>query len=286
VLDDAIHLMMLCDAKTEKPFGILMNWGNHPETLGGKNNYITSDFCHYWLSGIEKGIVYDNEIKRKGVGGIALFMQGAIGGLMTGLRISTYDPWVDQHFQKDSFEKARAQGYRLADLVLNQIEKGVWERIVEPRIALRARTFYFPVQNKFFLLGGALGLFHRGIIRFSKMRSEINLFTLGQAWIMTIPGEINPEIVNGGIEVPEGADYPGNPVEVPPIRKLMKGKYNFVLGLANDEVGYIMPKTHWDTKAPYTYDFKKAPYGEIVSLGPDAGPILHQEIKTLIADMN
>ena len=90
--------------------------------------------------------------------------------------------------------------------------------------------------------------------------------------------------MNGGIETPEGADFSGDPIEVPPIRQMMKGKYNFVIGLGNDEVGYIMPKTHWDTEAPYTYGSKKGFYGEVNSLGPDAGPTLYREVKKIIED--
>jgi hypothetical protein len=65
-----------------------------------------------------------------------------------------------------------------------------------------------------------------------------------------MPGEVNPEIINGGIQTPEGRDFDIAPVQVPPVRELMKGDIDFAVGLANDEVGYIMPKTHWDVKPP------------------------------------
>lgn len=286
VLDDRVRLMLFCDAGNEKPFGILLNWGNHPETLGSENLQITADFCHYWLKGIEEGIEYDGDLKRKGIAGTGVFANGAIGGLMTTLGVKVHDPWLKQDFEKPSFAKARAQGYRLAALVLDQIEKGKWKTVSNPAIRLRAKTFLFPLQNKMFKLGGVLGIFHRGFVKFNHIRSEVDLLSIGPAWILTIPGEINPEIVNGGIEVPEGADFPGEPVEVPPIRRLMKGEFNFVIGLANDEVGYIMPRTHWDTRPPFTYGAKKAFYGEINSLGPDAGPTLYQQVSKLIAEFD
>lgn len=66
----------------------------------------------------------------------------------------------------------------------------------------------------------------------------------------------------------------------------MKGDINFVIGLANDEVGYIMPKTHWDEKPPYTYDEKEPMYGEVNSLGPETGPELHKQISILIDRMS
>ncbi|MBN2088964.1 hypothetical protein JW964_05100 [candidate division KSB1 bacterium] len=282
ILDDAIHLMHFCDLKNDTTLGILMNWGNHPEALGSDNLLITADFCHYWLDGLERGIRYDNQVLREGIGGIAVFANGAIGGLMTPLDCNIYDPWMGKYYEKPTFEKAQALGHRLASLVMDELIEGSWETVQAPQIQLHAKTFEFPLHNITFKIAGAIGLFNRGFIGFSRLRSEINLLSIGDAWILTIPGEINPEIVNGGVENPQGADFAGDPIEFPPIRQLMKGKYNFVIGLANDEVGYIMPKTHWDTEPPYTYRGKKPYYGEINSLGPEAGPTLHREVKKMI----
>jgi hypothetical protein len=277
--------MQVCEADSDTPFGLLLNWGDHPETLSSKNLLITSDFCHYWLKGIEQGIIYDNEVKQAGMGGIAIFANGAIGGLMTTLGCEVYDPWLDKKIKEASFEKAKAQGYRLAKLVLDQFAKGQWSVLKNPTIRLRAKTFLLEMENKNFLLGGMLGIFNRGFIKFKYLRSEVNLLAIGPVWLLTLPGEINPEIVNGGIEVPVGADFPGEPEEIPPLRQLMQGKYDFVIGLANDEVGYIMPKTHWDVEEPYTYGAEKRFYGEINSLGAEAGPTMYRVARDIIEDL-
>ncbi|MFM9032616.1 MAG: hypothetical protein ACKOTF_18455 [Opitutaceae bacterium] len=47
------------------------------------------------------------------------------------------------------------------------------------------------------------------------------------------------------------------------------------LGLANDEVGYIIPRSEWDRMPPYLYDSAKSVYGEVNSLGPETAPRLH-----------
>ncbi|MBD3275253.1 MAG: hypothetical protein GF372_08080 [Candidatus Marinimicrobia bacterium] len=117
------------------------------------------------------------------------------------------------------------------------------------------------------------------------MRSEIAAFTLGPASFVTIPGEIYPEIMNGGVEVPEGADFSIEPVETPPVRSVMPGEFRFLLGLANDEIGYILPKTQWDTKPPYTYGRNSNPYGEVVSLGPETGPIYYRAVSELLENL-
>ncbi len=281
VKDDTIRMMQLCDLETDKVMGVMLNYGNHPETLGSRNNLITADFCHYWLEGIENGIVYNGETKRDGVGGIAVFANGAVGGLMTTLGCNVYDPWTDKHYKEGSFEKARAQGYRLADAVLDKMASDDWQVVKEPAMKLRAKTFLVQVDNDIFKLAGVLGVLNRGFIKFKYLRSEVNLLSIGPVWIATVPGEINPEIVNGGIELPENRDLETGIVETPPIRELMQGDMNFVIGLGNDELGYMMPKSHWDAKEPYTYGEKKH-YGEINSLGPNTAPTVYKEVKGLI----
>jgi hypothetical protein len=285
IMDDDIRLLRLVAAENDSLLGVMMNYGNHPETLSSKNTLVTADFCHYWIKGIEEGITYDGEMKRPGVGGMALFFNGAVGGLMTTLGLEVHDPWLNRSFDEASFEKARAQGYRLAALVLDQMENGPWQPVGEQSIRLRAKTILLPVQNTHFLLAGGLGLFDRGFIGWKNVRSEVNVLQMGHVWILTVPGEINPEIVNGGIQVPEGADYDGPPVEVPALRDQIDSPFVFVFGLANDEIGYIMPKTHWDENEPFTYDYTRAPYGEINSLGPDTGPLIHKHLSELIREL-
>jgi hypothetical protein len=75
-------------------------------------------------------------------------------------------------------------------------------------------------------------------------------------------------------------------VEVPPLRPQMRGTINLVLNLANDEIGYIVPRTQWDTKPPFTYGLKKAPYGEVNSGGPDVAGVVHGSAQTLLARLH
>ena len=88
------------------------------------------------------------------------------------------------------------------------------------------------------------------------------------AEIVTMPGEIYPELVNGGITRYPGADFPDAPFE-PAIREHLKSKYQFIFGLANDELGYIIPKAEYDDQPPWLQNKKDRWYGEINSAGPD-----------------
>ncbi|HVY68866.1 MAG TPA: hypothetical protein VHH73_03010, partial [Verrucomicrobiae bacterium] len=72
---------------------------------------------------------------------------------------------------------------------------------------------------------------------------------------------------------------PVDPVEVPPLRQLMPGKVKFLFGLANDEIGYIIPKSEWDRQPPFIYGAEKPVYGEINSVGPETARLIHAALK-------
>jgi hypothetical protein len=71
-------------------------------------------------------------------------------------------------------------------------------------------------------------------------------------------------------------------MEIPPLKSLMTGKLNFIVNLANDSIGYIIPHSQWDNKKPYTYGDTSAPYGEGNSMGPETAPIIHKVAVNLL----
>jgi len=132
-----------------------------------------------------------------------------------------------------------------------------------------------------FLIAPVLGIMDRGHSRWRHVRSEAAVLRFGDATIACVPGEIYPEIVNGGVERAPGGDFDVDPVEVPPVRAFLAGRVKFVLGLANDEVGYIIPRSEWDRAPPYLYGSAKSVYGEVNSLGPETAPRLHATLREL-----
>lgn len=55
-----------------------------------------------------------------------------------------------------------------------------------------------------------------------------------------------------------------------------------LIGLANDEIGYILPKRQWDTIKPFCYGRTRAQYGEENSLGAETGPLLCEAFRDLV----
>ena len=86
------------------------------------------------------------------------------------------------------------------------------------------------------------------------VESEVAYLKLGELHLAAIPGELYPELVYGKFQDPvdPGADFLDAPLETP-VMKILPGDKTMLIGLANDAVGYIVPKRQWDVAAPYAY---------------------------------
>ena len=285
VVNGALRLMQAVDAASDSTLGTLAVWDNHPETIWNRNLMITSDFPHYLRDGIENGIWNGDTLVTPGLGGTAIFAPGNIGGLMTTHpTVDIRDPFADTTYSRPSFDKVRAQGVKLAMLSLDALRSADATIVDRGGITLRAQTVTLPLYNRLYRLGAALGVLKRGSAGWMKVRSEVAFWQLGPASFLHHPGELYPEIAEGGVEAPDGQDFDIPPQEVPPIRPLMPGKYTFMAGLSNDMIGYIVPKSQWDEKPPHTYGNTGRPYGEINSLGPETAPLLHSAMMKLLPD--
>ncbi|MCX8065180.1 MAG: hypothetical protein N3G21_08405 [Candidatus Hydrogenedentes bacterium] len=284
VMDLNMYLFKFTKHNTDETIGTLVCWGNHPETLGSDNNYLTSDFPHYLREGLEKGVPEPNGAP--GFGGICLYFQGMLGGLMTQLHVEVPDRAGRATYKEDSFEKAEALGYNVAKVAIEALRSpNVWKN-ENPLIAVAGKTFLAPMEGHF-KYAIMLGLIHEGYYRGGRAKSEVNAVRIGDVFILTVPGELYPEVVQGNIEALPGNDFNLTaPVESPPLRFEMEkeARMAFVIGLANDEIGYIIPKSQWDVKPPFVYGNKQ--YGEINSGGPDVAPTYHKTALELIQRLN
>jgi len=277
-----INLMHVIDAENGNTLGTVINWANHPETLWSKNLLISSDFPHYIREAMENGVYDGEQLIQKGLGGVTVYFSGAIGGLMAPHpSLGIPDMHKDTLYFKPTYTKTKALGDQVASLSLTAIENAT-DTIQKTNISLRAKTLNLPLDNVMFRIGGGLGLINRGLPELFKTRSEIAAIKIGPAMFVSIPGEIYPEIIYGGVEAPAGAEFDIDPIETPPIQDFIKEKYKFYIGLSNDEIGYIIPKSEWDTGKPYLYNDDGDTYGEENSLGPETGPILYKELKEVI----
>ncbi len=285
VIDAKLCCARFTKAGTDFTIATVTSWGNHPETLGGDNPLLTSDFCGYWRDGVEQGVSEPNGVE--GLGGMCLYFQGMVGGLMTQLHTTVPHRNGVDVFEEDSYEKAQALGENLAVLTVKALRDAETAKCETPRVGVAAKTIYAPMTGVF-KYAIMLGLVHPGVYWTQggiSARSEVNVIRVGALEIASVPGELYPEIADGGVEAKPNRDFNIPPVEVPPLRKEMQGQVNMIFGLANDEIGYIVPKSQWDVEAPYVYD-NRSQYGEENSGGPDVAPTVHRETLALLQRMH
>jgi hypothetical protein len=117
------------------------------------------------------------------------------------------------------------------------------------------------------------------------VETEVAYLRLGELHVACIPGELYPELVYGRFQEPAdpGADYPEAPLERA-VMELLPRERTLVLGLANDEIGYIIPKRQWDERPPFAYGRERSQYGEINSVGPDVAPIVMQALANRVRE--
>lgn len=276
VLDDEILGLAVDHAQTKKPIAVLVNWASHPEALGSNNTLITADWCHYLYSEIEAR-----------TGATAVFINGALGGMMSPLGAKITDPETGKPAPKDTFRFAEIVGREAARHVLKALAGA--EAVTPDGVIYREKMAEIPVTNKNFLMAAAAGLFKgRKAMTAEKGTSApvgyLRLSLAGAALLeaASIPGELYPELSAGPIVRDPNADFPDAPFE-PIIKKdLLKAPFRMVFGLANDEIGYIIPKAQWDEKPPYTFGAEKPWYGEINGPGAEAAPVILKTLAELI----
>jgi len=272
--------------KAGKPVGLLVQWNCHPETMGAKNTEISSDFV---------GVVVARLRSRFHCP--AIYLTGTVGGLMSTGGVEIKDD-RGRPLREGTWEKTERYGMELAQRAEAALRDA--RPLVLTPLSVRSRELYLPIVNRLYLAARLVKVLDRqaylwkGDIdraepadasetaRSLCIRTEIALLRLGELEIACIPGEIYPELVLDQVQDPAdpAADFPDAPAE-PAIYKQLSARYRMIVGLANDEIGYIIPKRQWDEKPPFCYGRKTDQYGEIHSLGPDTAPLLCRAFQEL-----
>lgn len=322
VIDDQI-LVMAVDDLQGKAIATVINWTPHPETIGGSSSLITSDFPHYLREGVEKGGFKVNGRRWEGRGGIALYFSGSVGGLLSTLRLEVRDE-DGKALPPRSWAMTQRIGEIMAGAVLNSLVPRPYSDI--HRMDVTAKNLFVPIENKLFRLLLQRGVIDREAYTQGKPEAsagedaltEVNVLTFfgasgPMAQFVTVPGELFPEIAIGGYlgdsekcwrytqrkrrldgrgKERVAAAHPQISPE-PILRQHMKGNYKFIIGLGNDELGYIVPANDfippvYDPRPRYGTDRcgDDDHYEETMSVGPQAAPIISQGIVELLEQVN
>jgi hypothetical protein len=230
----------------DKPIATLVNYAIHPEVLGNEVGAMSPDLIGPLCERIEKQ-----------VGGLALFMNGAQGGMITADNrdlSQVADPLKARWHDKREWSECIRIGEQLANESLRIL--GDTPAIANPAVQCQHRMVEFPVDSNDLW----------GVVQYSPLKyphnvekrtitSRIQLIQLGPTRIATIPGEALPNI----------GMY---------LKRKMSGEQNMLFGLTNDAFGYILTEVDFLSFSRYNYVSR-------VSLGERTGTILIQNILEL-----
>lgn len=289
VKDGVLRVLKFTGVEDGKPLGILVQWNCHPESLGSKNTEITADFPDATIRALEAAH-----------GCPVAYFTGAVGGLMSNPR--TFTAADGTTYEDENFTYAEAYGRAKAAVAEEALSDLKPIRLAP--FVVSAKVVAIPLANPGYRQLRALGVLEREAVAWTgdpwtpgeriadgQAEGEIALVTevaylrLGDLHLAGIPGEIYPELVVGRYQEPvePNVDFPDAPLE-PSVMALLPGEKVLIFGLANDEVGYILPKRQWDSRPPYAYGKEKGQYGEVNSVGPETGPILMEALRRAVED--
>lgn len=217
VVDPTVSVIRALD-RDEHPIVNVINLACHPEVIDlGEELGLSPDYVGTLCRAVSER-----------VGGECVFLNGSLGGMLT----------PDTRFRTQA--AAEQMGRRLADFVVRAVEEsrpsgyslGWRHRPVQyPITAESVRTFLenapWPVE----LIDG-------------RVATEMNVVWIGDAQLITVPGELLPDI---GFE----------------IMSHMRGRLRLIVGLANAELGYLIP----------SFDFRAGHYEERTGPGAAGGEI-------------
>lgn len=244
-----------------------LNFPAHPNTLGGKNRMLSADYPCYMRREI-------NRQKKTNV----MYAVSAIGATDIG------------EVADDDFERTVLGGMLLGKKAC-EIEN---ERLLSPGITLISQFFVMPLDNFVLSLANGLGVFSaRACPADSETGtgfiSELVYFNIGGEQILTVPGEMFPELVwSGGYESAETSATGEGPEENPtPLSGIFNDEELMVFGVTNDMAGYAMAKNDFvlDERMPFfnrgTDRFGRSHYHETNSCGINTGHVIAAAAKRI-----
>ena len=256
-----------------------LNFASHSESLQGCNSLVSADFPCYLREKI-----------RKETGAETIYGVGAIGGMIS-MEIEDEDKLRREN---RLLESTRNIGYKLADYALS-IKK---EKKLSPRISYIKQEFYVPVENPVLTIACQIGLLNADAYRIpysdkKALKSEISYYEIDELKILMIPCELFPELAYGGyLDEDESAEGLSPDINPEPLTEIADDEDLLIFGLANDELGYVLPPNDFmlNSDSPYLDKaidrFGRRHYEETNSMGPETASIIAENFEILINKVN
>ena len=288
----------------DQTIATVVNWADHPEmsAFGEDNLKVSSHYVHYLRDAIEDGITRAQLPRRAtalpGVGGVTVFVQGALGGQIGSIRGAPVPgpdgvPIIDSGHPKEE-----ALGLNLGERAL-ELLRDDGESVADLPLSYRSARFHARIDNVGFQVAFIIDLLApHALVGYDATEAigpnntpwlpvTATYLQIGPFALVTCPGEIHPELWVGGYDgswtwgwplmdatkpnTPDLATAPAAPY----LRDLMLAnpgvRFPVLAGLAEDYVGYIVPAYNYvlNPESPYIDEAEGDHYEETYSLGPD-----------------
>jgi len=235
LIDHTLGFMQFVDTN-DKSIANVVNFTAHPEVLWSDSKYITADY----VASVYREV--DSEL-----GGITLFINGALGGMVT------VDNRGEDGEDRNTFSEAERIGNIVAQKAIEAAANAQKQESTD--IVFLHGAVRVPMENPGFLMLTEAGILPKEMFRNGYVETEVNVIQIGDAQIATFPGEVLPKL---GLRVKDAMSVP----------------YKFVFGLANDELGYIIPAEDFSNEL---YDYERS-----MSVGSQIGPATTGKILELL----
>lgn len=219
----------------------LINYAVHPEVIGSSQGILSPDLC---------GPLYERV--ESAVGGVAIFMNGAQGGMVTA------DTRRENGKEANTWEECNRIGNLLADEALRIIQDAAVQ--TNPALQCAFRDVNFPVESQMMRYILENSPVKMSPLKDDKISTRLNFLQIGTAQVLTIPGEALPNI----------GFY---------LKRKMNTQHAFLFGLTNDAFGYILTKVDFNS-------FKRYDYVTRTSLGEMTGDIYINEVLKWIEELS
>jgi hypothetical protein len=226
----------------------LVNYAIHPEVLGNRVGLVSPDLVGPLCDQLEADL-----------GGMAMFMNGAQGGMITAdnrLIDQPADPIKAKWNDARSWEECLRIGHLMASEAQRIVKDA--QPQTDPALACYAREVKFPVDSDLMWIIILESPLKYPYNKDKSISTRLNLVNIGNSQILTIPGEALPNI----------GYY---------LKRHMKGENNLLFGLTNDAFGYILTKVDFNS-------FQRYEYVSRTSLGEMTGEILIANALEMIQD--
>lgn len=307
IMDPTLTIARFVKASApSETIGTLVNWGNHPEVArsdAALASNITAHYPSYLRTAIEQGLAPSDSFYAQpalaGLGGVCVFVQGALGGQIGSLH-NTHPKEPDgTTYNVESDRMEQLIGRNAAARALIALRDTAETTSVLP-LAVKSATFAARLENTLFHVAVLVGVFgdsdnllvgydkdstiEEGNYPWLPLRSTF--VQIGPLGIATAPGELHPELWVGGYDGSWSWGWPlydqskPNPPrfdEAPPppyMRDLVLAhdgvKYPILAGSAESYIGYLVPAYNYDLHPinPYLKEAEGDHYEETVSVGP------------------